>query len=385
MKNRKLLMIPGPSPVLRSIQDQMGRETIAFGDPAFVADFKNLIADLKSLFRTSGEVFVVAGTGTLAMEMAIANSTKRGDAVLVVSHGYFGDRFVEICERKGIKVDVLKSDWGKIVPVEAIRKKLEQNTYAALTVTHVDTSTGVCAPIEEIGRLLKNQNDTIYIVDGVCATGAEREYVDEMGIDILFTGSQKAFGVSPGLLVLWAGLKAMERRKALGLIPEYYVDFEKWLPIMHDPSKYFATPAVNMVWAMKEAIRVIKEEGLEERCSRHRNVASALQAALEALGFGILAEEGVRSPTLTGTLYMEGIDDLQFRQTLAEEGVQVSAGLGPYAGKMFRLGHMGNIDTHDVVSVIAAIERTLQRIGKEVEFGKGVGTLMDHLAQKRHP
>ena len=378
-------MIPGPSPVLRSIQDQMGRETIAFGDPAFVADFKNLIADLKSLFRTSGEVFVVAGTGTLAMEMAIANSTKRGDAVLVVSHGYFGDRFVEICERKGIKVDVLKSDWGKIVPVEAIRKKLEQNTYAALTVTHVDTSTGVCAPIEEIGRLLKNQNDTIYIVDGVCATGAEREFVDEMGIDILFTGSQKAFGVAPGLLVLWAGLKAMERRKALGLIPEYYVDFEKWLPIMHDPSKYFATPAVNMVWAMKEAIRIIKEEGLEERCGRHRNVASALQAALEALGFGILAEEGVRASTLTGALYMEGVDDLQFRQTLAEEGVQVAGGLGPYAGKLFRLGHMGNIDTHDVVSVIAAIERTLQRIGKEVEFGKGVGTLMDHLAQKRHP
>jgi len=378
-------MIPGPSPVLRSIQDQMGRETIAFGDPAFVADFKNLIADLKSLFRTSGEVFVVAGTGTLAMEMAIANSTKRGDAVLVVSHGYFGDRFVEICERKGIKVDVLKSDWGKIVPVETIRKKLEQNTYAALTVTHVDTSTGVCAPIEEIGRLLKNQNDTIYIVDGVCATGAEREFVDEMGIDILFTGSQKAFGVAPGLLVLWAGLKAMERRKALGLIPEYYVDFEKWLPIMHDPSKYFATPAVNMVWAMKEAIRIIKEEGLEERCGRHRNVASALQAALEALGFGILAEEGVRASTLTGALYMEGVDDLQFRQTLAEEGVQVAGGLGPYAGKLFRLGHMGNIDTHDVVSVIAAIERTLQRIGKEVEFGKGVGTLMDHLAQKRHP
>jgi aspartate aminotransferase-like enzyme len=363
----------------------MGRETIAFGDPAFVADFKNLIADLKSLFRTSGEVFVVAGTGTLAMEMAIANSTKRGDAVLVVSHGYFGDRFVEICERKGIKVDVLKSDWGKIVPVEAIGKKLEQNTYAVLTVTHVDTSTGVCAPIEEIGRLLKNQNDTIYIVDGVCATGAEREFVDEMGIDILFTGSQKAFGVAPGLLVLWAGRKAMARRATLGLIPEYYVDFEKWLPIMHDPSKYFATPAVNMVWAMKEAIRIIKEEGLEERCGRHRNVASALQAALEALGFGILAEEGVRASTLTGALYMEGVDDLQFRQTLAEEGVQVAGGLGPYAGKLFRLGHMGNIDTHDVVSVIAAIERTLQRIGKEVEFGKGVGTLMDHLAQKRHP
>ena len=162
MKNRKLLMIPGPSPVVRSIQDQMGRETIAFGDPSFVTDFKELLAELTALWKTSGEVFVVAGTGTMAMEMAIANSTTRGDNVLVVSHGYFGDRFVDICARKGLSVDVLKSDWGKIVPVEAIESKMKEKSYRAVTVTHVDTSTGVSAPIEEIGRVVRKHANPVY-------------------------------------------------------------------------------------------------------------------------------------------------------------------------------------------------------------------------------
>ncbi len=368
-------MIPGPSPVARSIQDQMGRETVAFGDPAFVRDFAELLADLKALWKTSGEVFVIAGTGTLAMEMAIANCTKRGDPVLVVSHGYFGDRFADICRRKGLMVDVLGSEWGKAVPPLTIESKLNEKKYRAVTVTHVDTSTGVCADIDAIGRATKKHGDTMYIVDGVCATAAEPEAVDEMGIDILFTGSQKAFGVAPGLAVLWAGPRAVARRKELGTIPEYYVDFEQWLPVMHDPSKYFATPAVNLVWALKESVRIIREEGLDARCKRHRTAGTAVQSALETLGFGILAEPGCRASTLSGVLYRRDTEDLKFRQTLASEGVQVSAGLGPYAGKMFRLGHMGNVDTHDLVSAIAAIERTLVRLGMPVDLGKGVATL----------
>lgn len=379
MANRKLVMIPGPTPVVRSIQDQMGRETAAFGDPGFVRDFKELLADLKVLWRTEGEVFVVAGTGTLAMEMAIANTLKAGDNLLIVSHGYFGDRFIELTNRKGINVDVLQSEWGTIVPLDKIEAKLSEKKYHAVTVTHIDTATGVAAPIKEIGELVKKFEDTLYIVDGVCATAAEPEYVDEMNIDILFTGSQKAFGVAPGLLILWAGPRAMERRKSLGTIPEYYIDFDKWLPIMHDTSKYFATPAINLVWALKESLRLIKEEGLENRSARHRKNAAAMQAALESLGFKILAEKEHRAVTLSNVIYMDGVNDLEFRKIIQEEGVIVAGGLAAYAGKMFRLGHMGNIDTHDMVSTIAAIERTLYRIGQPVELGKGVGTLMREL------
>ncbi len=378
---KKLLMIPGPTPVARSIQDQMGRETVAFGDPAFIKDFRELLEDLKELLQCSGEVFAVAGTGTMGMEMAVANTTKKGDNVLIVSHGYFGDRFIDLCSRKGLNVDVLSSEWGEIVPVETIRGKLKEKNYSAMTVTHVDTSTGVCSPVSEIGRMMKEFPETLYIVDGVCATAGEPEYFDDMGIDVLFTGSQKSFGVAPGMIMLWASSKAIERRKSLGIIPEFYIDFEKWLPVMKDTSKYFATPAINMIWALRESVRIIKEEGIENRYMRHRKYAAAMQAALEALGLKILADKECRAVTLSNLIYPEGVDDTKFRGLLAEEGVIVAGGLAAYAGKMFRLGHMGNIDKHDLVSVIAAIERALYRAGIPMELGKGVGMVQKHLEE----
>ncbi len=381
MKNKRLVMIPGPTPVTRSIQDQMGREVAAFGDPAFVQDYKELISDLKTLWRTEGEVFVVAGTGTMAMEMAIANTLKKGDNLLIVSHGFFGDRFIDLAERKGITVDVLSSEWGQIVPVAEIESKLKEKTYQAVTVSHVDTSTGVCAPVEEIGKMMEQFQDTLLIVDGVCATAGEKEYVDDMNIDVLLTGTQKAFGVPPGLAILWAGPKAMERRKSLGTIPEYYVDFDKWLPIMHDPSKYFATPAINMVWALKESVNIIKEEGTEARYARHQRTGKAMQAALEGLGFSILADKNHRASTLSNVIYPEGIDDAKFRGLLYEEGIIVAGGLAAYAGKMFRLGHMGNVDMHDLVATLATIERALYRSGQPVELGKGVGIFMKEMLQ----
>ncbi|WP_313758189.1 alanine--glyoxylate aminotransferase family protein [Tissierella sp.] len=376
---QKLVAIPGPTPVVRSIQDEMGREIVAFGDPSFVKDYKELLNDMMELWDATGQVFVIAGTGTMAMEMAIANTMKSGDNILIVSHGFFGNRFIEICERRGINVDLIQSEWGQIVPVADIEKKLSEKHYHAMTVTHVDTSTGVAAPVAEIGEMMKKFPETLYIVDGVCATAAEPEKLNSMNIDILLTGSQKAFGVCPGLAILWASEKALARRKSFGMIPDYYVDFEKWIPIMEDPSKYFATPAVNLIWALKESVNIIKKEGIENRYQRHIKYAKATQAALEALGFTILAEKDHRAVTLSNVLYMDGINDAEFRKILAEEGAVVAGGLAAYAGKMFRFGHMGNIDEHYLVSVLGAIERTLVRCGIEIEMGKGVGTLLAKL------
>ncbi len=374
MKPRRLVMIPGPTPVVKSIQEQMGREVAAYGDPDFIKDYKSVIEDLKCMFKTAGEVFVVAGTGTLAMEMSIANVTKRGDNVLVVTHGFFGDRFIDLSKRKGLNVDVLSSEWGDIVPISEIEKKLSEKDYAAITVTHVDTSTGVCAPIKEIGEIIKKFPNTIYIVDGICATGGELEYVDEYGIDILFTGSQKAFGVSPGLYMLWAGPKALDRRKSLDAIPEFYVDFEKWQPVMDNPAKYFATPAINLVWALKESVRIMKEEGLEARYLRHKKNSNAIRSGLEAIGFKILAKEPYRAVTLSNLIYPDSVDDAIFRAKALEEGIIVAGGLGPYTGKMFRFGHMGNADIHEFIATLAAIERALYKSGKkDVEFGKSMG------------
>jgi len=361
METRKLLMIPGPTPVSRSIQDQMGRETIAFSDANFVNDFNYCLNELKKIVKTNGETFVLSGSGTLAMEMSLANVLKKGDNLLIVSHGYFGDRFIDIAKNKGINVDVLSSEWGKTVPLDLIRESLKKKDYKAITVTHVDTSTGVKADIKSIGEMLKEFPEIIYIVDGVCATAGEEEYMDDMNIDILFTASQKAFGVAPGLLILWANEKALRAREEIGTISEYFVDFNNWLPVMHEPSKYFATPSVNLIWALKESIRLINEEGIENRFNRHEIFAKAYQNALEELGFKILAEKGCRANTLSNALYPEGVIDELFRTSLAIEGVQVAAGLGAFKGKMFRIGHMGNIDKHDLISSIASIERTLYK------------------------
>lgn len=381
MEKKRLVMIPGPTPVVRSIQNEMGREIQAFGDPRFVQDYKNLIEKLAALFDCSGKTFPLAGTGTLAMEMAIANTTRRGDNVLVVSHGFFGDRFTDICTRKGLNVDVLSSEWGKTVPVSDIDRKLSEKRYAAVTVSHVDTATGARADIAAIGEMMKRHPDTIYIVDGVAATGGEYAQVGAMNIDVMFTGSQKAFGVCPGMFILWANRKALERRKSLGMIPEYYVDFEKWIPIMDDPAKYFATPAINLVWALAESVRIIEEEGLMARYDRHMKNARALQAALEALGFAILAEPEHRAVTLSNVLYPEGISDVEFRTALMDEGIIVAGGLAAYAGKMFRIGHMGNIDVNDMVTALGVIERAMLRCKANITPGQGVGVYLAKMAE----
>jgi len=381
MKSKTLVMIPGPTPIVESIKSEMGREVQAFGDPRFVKDYKEVIDDLGELFGCDGKTFVVAGSGTCGMEMAIANTTKKGDNVLIITHGFFGDRFIELCERKGLNVDVLQSEWGKTVPLADIEAKLAEKNYAVMTVSHVDTSTGVAADVAGIGEITKKFPETLLIVDGICSSAAHYENLTEMNIDILLTGTQKAFGVSPGLFMLWANKKAMARRESLGMIPEYYVDFDKWVPIMDDPSKYFATPAVHLVWALKASVEIIKEEGMKARAQRHIKNARAVQKALEALGFTLLADESCRAVTLSNAIYPEGVDDMEFRKNMLEDGVVVAGGLGAYAGKMFRLGHMGNIETADLVTAISTIERALDKAGKLEAYGVGVGTFLTEVAK----
>ncbi|MCL1875399.1 MAG: alanine--glyoxylate aminotransferase family protein [Synergistaceae bacterium] len=377
IKTSKLLMIPGPTPVVRSIQDQMARETVAFGDPGFVIDYKETVSELNGLWSNNGECYVVAGSGTLAMEMAISNITQQGDSVLVCSHGFFGDRYAEIVQRKRLDTDILKIKWGSAPTPELIDEQLSKKSYKVVAVTHVETATGAAAPIKEICSMMKTKHpDVLVIVDGVAATGGVEAYMD-WGIDILFTCSQKCFGVAPGLAILWASERAVQKRKSLPPIPESYVDFEKWTPIMKDPFKYWGTPPINLIWALKESLRIIKEEGLTERYGRHIRQAAMFDAAMESIGFLVAAEVNFRAPTLSVYFYPENsnIVDGEFRTILAEEGVQAAGCLGEYAGKGFRLGHMGNIDKHVLVSTIAAVERACVKCGYVIDFGKAVGVL----------
>ena len=385
MKNQELLLVPGPTPVVDAIYDALSSETRGHTDPRFVEVFKNALLQTKELLKTDGEVFVVAGSGTLAMEMAIVNTVGRGEKLLVISHGYFGDRFLPLAKAFGIEVDVLQAEWGKQVDLTLVEQKLAETQYKAVTITHADTSTGVVSDLEQLVPLIK-QSGALVILDGVVATAALDENMSKSyghpdnKIDIVLTGSQKAIGVPPGLAIIAFNQTALEARNELGVIPAYYSDIQNWLPIMKDPSKYFATPPVNMIYAYNEALKIVLEEGIEQREKRHVAFGRAVRSALKTYGLTPLAAEEVAAPTLSCLLYPEGIDDISFRTNLSKRGIIVAGALAHLAGKAFRIGHMGNTTASMLEHAVREIGEVLQELGKQVNIDEAINKFKEELA-----
>ena len=324
MRNEEMLLIPGPTPVVDSIYDALSSETRSHTDARFVAIYKRAIDQTREMFQTDGEVFVIAGSGTLAMEMALVNTVAAGEKILVISQGYFGDRFIKLGEAFGIEVEVLQSEWGKRVAPEEVEEKLTKGTYKAVTITHADTSTGVVADLDALVPIIK-KHGALVILDGVVATAAMEEDMSktygnpDYKIDIILTGSQKAIGVPPGLAVVAFNKTALAVREQLGRVPAYYCDIYNWIPIMNDPSKYFATPPVNLIYAYDEGMRLVLEEGLPNRYVRHKAFGKAVRAGLAVYGMKALAEEDVAASTLSCLLYPEGLNDGAFRAALARK------------------------------------------------------------------
>ena len=254
-KNKEILLVPGPTPVVDEIYDALASETRGHTDPRFVEIFKSAVQNTKKLFNTDGEVYIVAGSGTLAMEMAIVNTVASGERILVISHGYFGDRFTPLAKAFGIEVDVLQATWGERVDVKLVEEALQAKTYKAVTITHADTSTGVTSDLEALVPIIK-ASGALAIVDGVVATAALQE---DMGyaygnneaykIDVVLTGSQKAIGIPPGLAIVAFSNEALKARAQLTSVHAYYTDIHNWRNIMDNPGLYFATPPVNLIYA----------------------------------------------------------------------------------------------------------------------------------------
>jgi aspartate aminotransferase-like enzyme len=312
------------------------------------------------------------------MEMAVVNLVAPGEKLLVLSHGYFGDRFLDLAGSFGIQCDVLRADWGKAVPAADLAKALAENTYAAVTVTHVDTSTGTLAPVAQYAEIMKGRPE-MFILDGVCATAGVDERFDEWGLDVLLTAAQKAIGAPPGLALVVFSERAIERRKARASVPAYYSDILRWLPIMLDPGKYYSTPCVNEIMAFAEALRMVHREGLEARFERHGKIARAVRAGLEAMGLAVFTDAGNRADTLSVIMLPAGVEDMPFRKAMGSHGIVVAGGLGPIAGKAFRLGHMGSIGAGEVVSALGAIEATLRELGITVKPGAAVAAAASFL------
>lgn len=379
MTNKELLLVPGPTPVLEEIYEALSSETRGHTDARFVKVFKEAIDMTKTLFSTDGEVYVVAGSGTLAMEMAIVNTVGEGESLLVISHGYFGDRFTPLAQAYGIDVDVLQSEWGKRVDPDIVEAQLAKKKYKAVTVTHADTSTGVASDLDTLIPLIKRIG-ALAIVDGVVATAAMEEdmskgYGEEQAkIDIVLTGSQKAIGIPPGLAIIAFSSEALAVREALGKVRAYYMDIYNWRGVMDNPSSYFATPPVNLIYAYYAALKIVLAEGMEKRATRHIGYGKAMRAAMRSYGMTPLAQEDVAAPTLSCILYPNGIDDTAFRASLASRGVIVAGSLAHLAGKAFRIGHMGNVTAEQLEQAVRAVGEALAEQKSDVNVVAAVQT-----------
>lgn len=379
MKHRKLLMIPGPIEFEPEVLRAMGVATTSHIAPNFIDIFGNSLELMKKIWKApNGQPFIVAGSGTLAMDMAAANLIENGDSALVVSTGYFGERFQDILYRYGASTTLLKAPIGEVVSIEAIENQLKQKQYKMMVFTHVDTSTGVLVDPVPMARLAK-QYGVLSVMDGVCSVGGEDIRQEEWGIDIVLTGSQKAIGVPPGLALLVASKKAIgvwENRKTP--VFNYYADWGNWLPIMRAyedrrPS-YFATPAVNLILALETSLKILDNEGMDNRVKRHQNLARAFREALKALDLKILPKTpSIAANTLTAAYYPKDINAAALRSRMAENNVIIAGGLLPeIKTTYFRVGHMGSVSANDLVAVLSALECALAELGYSFKPGKSL-------------
>lgn len=381
---KKIVMVPGPVPVSGSVLHNLGREAQSHTDPLFTNAFQELLSDLREMVGCDGIAFAMAGSGTMGMEMAVANVISKNDRVLICSNGFFGDRYVSICEKRGYDTDVIQAEWNRPVTVEDVDKKLAAENYSVLIMTHVETSTGAMIQLEAIAKMLREKYPRLlFIVDGVAACGGAM--VDmAWGIDVYFTCTQKAMGSVPGMTIVWANKRALAKRESLGSIPESYVDFDRWVPVMTDTKRYWGTPAVNNIWALKEAMRIIREEGYEERCRRHAADAALIADAMGAIGFKTACRGEFRAPTLSVFIYPADMpaEDAKFRDAVAKEGGIVAGCLGDLLGKGFRMGHMANLDKHMLLCYVGAVERACLRCGLKIQPGAALAVMQKGLAER---
>jgi alanine-glyoxylate transaminase/serine-glyoxylate transaminase/serine-pyruvate transaminase len=373
LNRRSLLMIPGPTNVDSNVLQAMARPTISHVSAPFANIFAETITHLKRIFQTDSLILPLAGSATLGAEVALANVIEAGDRVLAITGGYFGSELAEVATTLGAQVDRFEVPWGSTANPNDVRERLSSAHYKALLAVHVDTSTGAANPAKELGEVARAEN-VLFILDTVCSMGGIDVQVDNWGIDVCFTGSQKALAVPPGLAVISFSSKALAARDHRKTpIGTYYGDIKRWMPVLLDPTKYFATPAVNMMYGLHESCKMILSEGLEARFSRHAEMASAYRTGLRAVGLRLLCDESASANTLTVAYYPDGVRDPEFRKTMVEKhGVVIAGGLGPLREKVFRVGHMGNINRVDILATIAAIESSLSDQHYEFKAGAGI-------------
>jgi alanine-glyoxylate transaminase/serine-glyoxylate transaminase/serine-pyruvate transaminase len=371
----RLLLGPGPSDAHPRVLAAMATPLLGHLDPQFLEIMNETQAMLRAVFQTKNRLtFPISATGMAGMEACVVNLIEPGDKMVVCTAGFFGSRIAEIAGRAGAVVTRLERPWGEVFDLKAIRDVLQKVRPKVLAIVHAETSTGAWQPLEEIGKLC-HEYDTLLLADTVTSLGCVQVALDEWGIDAAYSCSQKGLGCPPGLSPVSFSDRAVEAincRKTK--VQSWYLDVSLLQKYWGDERVYHHTCPISMVYALREGLRLVLEEGLEARWARHQNNHQALKAGLLALGLPYTAAEGHQLPQLNAVRIPAGVDDLTVRQQLLKEfGIEIGSGLGEFKGKVWRIGLMGyNSRANNVLLFLAALEKCLLGQGIKLNLGAGV-------------
>lgn len=377
---KMLLLSPGPTPVPETVLKAMSVANIHHRTSVFEKVFEEAKEGLKKVFQVNSDVLILASSGTGAMEASVSNFLKKSDTALYVNGGKFGKRWGEILKAYGVESIEVSVEWGKAVTVEDIEKAAGNKKIDAIFLQASETSTGVKHPIKEVAEAVKNKYpDALVVVDGITGVGVFDIKPEEWNIDILVSGSQKAFMLPPGLAFLWASEKAWGKAENSDL-PHYYFDIKKEKK-QQAKNQTAYTPALNLVLGLKESVNMILEEGLDNVFKRHSLLANATREAVQEMGLEVFSE--IPAEGVTAIKSPEGVDSSKLVKHLREEhGIVIAGGQEHLKGKIFRIAHMGYIFEQDILTGLSALERTLFDFGVEVKFGTGVGKAEEILTKK---
>ena len=370
---QKVLLGPGPSTVHPRVLQALSLPVMGHLDPAFFQVMDDVCEMLRMVFHTTNSMTVpISSTGTGAMETACANIIEPGDSMLVCRNGYFGIRLADIAERCGATVHVMDTPWGKAVDPQMLKDELKRHPgLKAVGVVHAETSTGVLSDMKELVDVI-HESGTLAIVDAVTSLGGHEVRMDDWGIDVCYSATQKCLGAPPGLAPISLSPAAMDVvAKRPSKVQSFYFNLKDLEAYWNQTRAYHHTSPINMTYALREALRMMMEEGQENRINRHARVAAALRAGAEALGLSLLAEEGHRLNPLTTLSIPEGIEDAKVRRALLNDyDIEIGGGLGEFAGKAWRVGLMGeSARERNVFALLSALETILSKEGYEVAFG----------------
>ena len=358
-------MIPGPTPVPEKVLQALGKHPIGHRTKEFQELVESTTKNLQWLHQTQNDVLTITGSGTAAMEAGIISTLSRGDKVICGENGKFGERWVKVAKEFGLEVIEIRSEWGTPLNPEEFKKILEEDKLKeikAVILTHSETSTGVINDLKTISSYIRNHNTALSIIDCVTSLGACNVPVDEWQLDIVASGSQKGYMIPPGLSFIAISQKAWKAAEKSNL-PKFYLNLKSYKKSLLNNSNPY-TPAVNLVFALDEALKMMREEGLENIFQRHKQHKLAMSQAVKALNLKLFADEKHLSPSITA-IKTEEIDAEEFRKTIKNNfDILLAGGQDHLKGKIFRVGHLGYVNDRDIITVISAISKTLLDLGR---------------------